>query len=64
MKIGKDWAGYASAAAALGGDKNTSKALATIQAMKEKKRDRAAAKEGAAIWRSFTSESGSVNDND
>jgi len=64
MKIGKDWAGYASAVASLGGDNKTSKALDTIQAMKEKKRDRAAAKEGAAIWRSWTTESGDPNDND
>ena len=64
MKIGKDWAGYASAAAALGGDNKTSKALAQIQAMKERKRDRAAAREGAAIWRSWTSDSGNANDND
>ena len=30
MKIGKDWAGYASAAASLGGNKNAAKALETI----------------------------------
>jgi len=30
MKIGKDWAAYASAAASLGGNKNAAKALETI----------------------------------
>ena len=64
MKIGIDWAGYAGAIAGAAGAKNVSKALGSIQAMKEKKRDRAAAKEGAAIWRSWTSESGDPNDND
>tara|TARA_R100001530_G_scaffold37108_1_gene28860 strand:- start:60 stop:254 length:195 start_codon:yes stop_codon:yes gene_type:complete len=64
MKIGKDWAGYAGAAAALAGNQGASKALAAIQSMKERKRDRSAAKEGAAIWRSYTSENGNVNDND
>ena len=51
MKIGKDWAGYGAAALTAAGDEKTGKALAMIQAMKEKKRDRAAEREKKLIWR-------------
>ena len=54
MKIGKDWAGYASAAADASGNKGLAKGLSTIQRMKEKKRDRAALKESSKAkdyWR-------------
>ena len=60
LKIGKDWAGYVSAATALGGDKTTSKAFSILQTMKEKKRDRSAIKvSGAskgAVYRDYFSE--------
>ena len=36
MKIGKDWAAYASAAASLGGNKNAAKALETIHKINNK----------------------------
>ena len=42
--IGGDWAGWGAAALTAAGDEKTGKALAMIQAMKEKKRDRAAKK--------------------
>ena len=51
MRIGNDWAAYAGAAATASGDEKTGKALAMIQAMKEKKRDRAVEREKKAIWR-------------
>ena len=67
MKVGKDWAAYGSAVAALGGDKNTSKALGILHNLKEKKRDRAALKERNTsdidAFHSASSESGSANDN-
>ena len=51
MKIGKDWAGYAGAVLTATGDEKTGRALAQIQAMTEKKRDRAVEREKKAIWR-------------
>lgn len=36
MKIGKDWAAYGSATAALGGHKNVAQALATIHKINNK----------------------------
>lgn len=36
MKIGKDWAAYASAAASLGGNKNAAQALKTIHKINNK----------------------------
>ena len=62
--IGDDAAGYASAIASTFGAKGLAKGLGTIQGMKENKRNRAAKKEVAAIWRPHTTGSGSVNDND
>ena len=67
MKVGKDWAGYVSAAAALGGDKNTSKAFGILQNMKENKRNRSALKDRNTsdidAFHSASSQSGSPNDN-
>ena len=50
-KVGKDWAGYMGAAFAASGQKDKADALARIQAMAEKKRDRAAERERKLIWR-------------
>ena len=49
--IGGDWTGYTAAALTAAGDERTGKAFAMLQAMKEKKRDRAVEREKKAIWR-------------
>ena len=51
-------------AGALSNHPGISKASQIPLTQQNKRKDRAAAKEGAAIWRSWTSESGNVNDND
>ena len=56
MKIGKDWAAYAAAAASVADEPSASKLFSFVQQQNRKK------KKPLNIWHPETTESGNVND--